>query len=173
VTLPHRHTWSSRSISYRTCKTSSTLHPHELTPVRPSFCPMRECIQHLDAAECRSTQFAIKISMKLVYTVHFLIKCNSNNGHLTRRISCPLALISCVTNWSLDGETMLTRVVQKCDTDVLFLNLKILSWWSKKVKTSWSESASELYRPSDRRLSAKWLPTWSAWRSPTAVFSVF
>jgi hypothetical protein len=23
----------------------------------------------------------------------------------------------------------------------------------------WSESASELYRPSDRRLSAKWLPT--------------
>jgi hypothetical protein len=26
-------------------------------------------------------------------------------------------------------------------------------------KTPWSESASELYRPSDRRLSAKWLPT--------------
>jgi hypothetical protein len=27
-----------------------------------------------------------------------------------------------------------------------------------KKKTPWSESASELYRPSDRRLSAKWLP---------------
>jgi hypothetical protein len=26
-------------------------------------------------------------------------------------------------------------------------------------KTPWPESASELYRPSDRRLSAKWLPT--------------
>jgi hypothetical protein len=26
-------------------------------------------------------------------------------------------------------------------------------------KTPWSGSASELYRPSDRRLSAKWLPT--------------
>jgi hypothetical protein len=25
--------------------------------------------------------------------------------------------------------------------------------------TPWSESASELYRPNDRRLSAKWLPT--------------
>jgi hypothetical protein len=25
----------------------------------------------------------------------------------------------------------------------------------KKLKTPWSESASELYRPSDRRLSAK------------------
>jgi hypothetical protein len=25
----------------------------------------------------------------------------------------------------------------------------------------WSESASELYRPSDRRLSAKWLPTFA------------
>jgi hypothetical protein len=28
-----------------------------------------------------------------------------------------------------------------------------------KKKTPWSESANELYRPSDRRLSAKWLPT--------------
>jgi hypothetical protein len=28
-----------------------------------------------------------------------------------------------------------------------------------KTKTPWSESASELYRPSDRRLSAKRLPT--------------
>jgi hypothetical protein len=28
-------------------------------------------------------------------------------------------------------------------------------------KTPWSESASELYRPSDRRLSAKWLPTFA------------
>jgi hypothetical protein len=28
-----------------------------------------------------------------------------------------------------------------------------------KKKTPWSESASELYRPSDSRLSAKWLPT--------------
>jgi hypothetical protein len=29
---------------------------------------------------------------------------------------------------------------------------------SLQKKTPWSESASELYRPSDRRLSAKWLP---------------
>jgi hypothetical protein len=28
-------------------------------------------------------------------------------------------------------------------------------------KTPWSESASELYRQSDRRLSAKWLPTFA------------
>jgi hypothetical protein len=33
------------------------------------------------------------------------------------------------------------------------------SAWLKK--TSWSESASELYRSSDRRLSAKWLPTFA------------
>jgi hypothetical protein len=31
----------------------------------------------------------------------------------------------------------------------------------KKKKTPWSESASELYRPSDRRLSAKRLPTFA------------
>jgi hypothetical protein len=30
-----------------------------------------------------------------------------------------------------------------------------------KRKTPWSESASELYRPSDRRISAKWLPTFA------------
>jgi hypothetical protein len=30
-----------------------------------------------------------------------------------------------------------------------------------KKKAPWSESASELYRPSDRRLSAKWLPTFA------------
>jgi hypothetical protein len=29
----------------------------------------------------------------------------------------------------------------------------------KNKQSPWSESASELYRPSDRRLSAKWLPT--------------
>jgi hypothetical protein len=31
----------------------------------------------------------------------------------------------------------------------------------KNKQTPWSESASELYRPSDRRLSAKWLPTFA------------
>jgi hypothetical protein len=30
-----------------------------------------------------------------------------------------------------------------------------------KEKTPWSESASELYQPSDRLLSAKWLPTFA------------
>jgi hypothetical protein len=30
-----------------------------------------------------------------------------------------------------------------------------------KIKTPWSESASELYRLSDRRLSTKWLPTFA------------
>jgi hypothetical protein len=32
---------------------------------------------------------------------------------------------------------------------------------NKEKKTPWSESASELYRPSDRHLSAKWLPTFA------------
>jgi hypothetical protein len=46
-------------------------------------------------------------------------------------------------------------------------------------QTSWPESASELYRPRDRHLLAKLVPTflriagatWSAWRIPMAVFS--
>jgi hypothetical protein len=42
---------------------------------------------------------------------------------------------------------------------------RVGSWTDPRVglcvvkKTPWSESASELYRSSDRRLSAKWLPT--------------
>jgi hypothetical protein len=52
--------------------------------------------------------------------------------------------------------------------------------YKKKEQTPWSESASELYRPSDRRLSAKLVPT-SADREclvvstagPQAAFSVF
>jgi hypothetical protein len=34
---------------------------------------------------------------------------------------------------------------------------------TKNKQTPWSESASELYRPSDHRLSAKWLPTVADW----------
>jgi hypothetical protein len=39
---------------------------------------------------------------------------------------------------------------------VVAINTSVLN---KTKKTPWSESASELYRQSDRRLSAKWLPT--------------
>jgi hypothetical protein len=33
--------------------------------------------------------------------------------------------------------------------------------WQKNKQAPWSESASELYRPSDRRFSAKWLPAFA------------
>jgi hypothetical protein len=41
--------------------------------------------------------------------------------------------------------------------DVLFCN----QCSGKKLKTPWPESASELYRLSDRRLSAKLVPTFA------------
>jgi hypothetical protein len=38
----------------------------------------------------------------------------------------------------------------------------LMIWLKIKTKqTQWSESASELYRPNDRRLSAKSLPTFA------------
>jgi hypothetical protein len=48
-------------------------------------------------------------------------------------------------------------------------NWEVLKFWMKysqvnkqnKKRTPWSESANELYRPSDRRFSAKWLPTFA------------
>jgi hypothetical protein len=39
---------------------------------------------------------------------------------------------------------------------------RILGFIDRVTKNSpWPESTSELYRPSDRRLSAKLVPTWS------------
>jgi hypothetical protein len=49
-------------------------------------------------------------------------------------------------------------VAMLCYEYVLFLLESVLY---KKKKLPWSESTSELYRPSDRRLSAKWLPTFA------------
>jgi hypothetical protein len=59
----------------------------------------------------------------------------------------------------------------------------VTTWhgWQGIKKTPWLQSASELYRPSDRRLSTKLMPTflriegatWSAWRIPMAVCSAF
>jgi hypothetical protein len=51
----------------------------------------------------------------------------------------------------------------------------------KKIQTPWPESASELYRPSERHLSAKLVPTFAdrgvsrskRGGSPTAVISIF
>jgi hypothetical protein len=39
-----------------------------------------------------------------------------------------------------------------------FITLKMYALNTALKKAPWSESESELYRPSDRRLSAKWLP---------------
>jgi hypothetical protein len=47
----------------------------------------------------------------------------------------------------------------------IFKNLNDEKWKAleniKQTKTPWPESASELYRPSDRRLSAKLVPTFA------------
>jgi hypothetical protein len=40
-------------------------------------------------------------------------------------------------------------------------NEEIHNSYSSNKQTPWSDSASELYRPSDRRLSVKWLPTFA------------
>jgi hypothetical protein len=48
---------------------------------------------------------------------------------------------------------------------------------NENVVTQWPESASELYRPSDRRLSTKLVPTFAdrgvSRGSPTAVIWIF
>jgi hypothetical protein len=46
-------------------------------------------------------------------------------------------------------------------TDNCYWTTTIITDCPKTKQTPWSESASELYRPSDHRLSAKWLPTFA------------
>jgi hypothetical protein len=55
------------------------------------------------------------------------------------------------------------RLQEKIPQLWLYVTLRYATTTSRafKKKTPWSESASELYRPSDRRFSAKWLPTFA------------
>jgi hypothetical protein len=53
------------------------------------------------------------------------------------------------------GSEVLTAVVMKGDQSIAIP----LPSQNKTKQTPWPESASELYRPSDRRLSAKLVPT--------------
>jgi hypothetical protein len=83
-----------------------------------------------------------------------------------------------VTKWKTWNTSVTTVCVPaeiwtKCSTQVkpeptcmvtAYVLSELLTWWrkkKKKKKTPWSESANEVYRPSDRRLSAKWLPTFA------------
>jgi hypothetical protein len=72
-------------------------------------------------------------------------------------------------------------IIHKLPYHSLLCSLDIYSIVKRNTKkTPWSESANELYRPSDRRLSAKLVPTFAdrgchvvRVTDPTAVFSVF
>jgi hypothetical protein len=59
------------------------------------------------------------------------------------------------------GTCILNKAVYKQEYEVSTQTCftKEICYTKIKKKTPWSESASELYRPSDRRMSAKWLPT--------------
>jgi hypothetical protein len=58
------------------------------------------------------------------------------------------------------------RAFRHRDNYILVLSTKMLEWTNKTKQTPWSESASELYRPSNSRLSAKLVPTFAhrGWR---------
>jgi hypothetical protein len=66
-----------------------------------------------------------------------------------------------LNNWTLFSDYRFFRempvscIVQDCGHSERHQKNK------QKNQTPWSESASELYRPSDRRISAKWLPTFA------------
>jgi hypothetical protein len=51
--------------------------------------------------------------------------------------------------------------IKDCSVLKMKLFRNLLRNKTKLNSTPWSESASELYRPSDRRLSAKWLPNFA------------
>jgi hypothetical protein len=75
--------------------------------------------------------------------------------------------VTSVAHWRTNDQQQALRRQTDCyscypifyRTSMTILKCLLLLPWKKK--TPWSESASELYRPSDRRLSAKWLPTFA------------
>jgi hypothetical protein len=92
---------------------------------------------------------------------------NAFMGLVAALIYCRVASIILLAASRLFDEVVYAAV------DYVLLNLisvtplriqwQVLLFWKFSKKTNkqapWSESASELYRPSDRLLSAKWLPT--------------
>jgi hypothetical protein len=77
------------------------------------------------------------ISVTFIIDMHFYVTVATNCWGLTR----------CVNGNDVIGHV---PTFSCFSISIFFFNL-----------TPWSESASELYRPSDRRLSAKWLPTFA------------
>jgi hypothetical protein len=62
----------------------------------------------------------------------------------------------------LKGQQLYTLVDIHCSTGFSrHIIMATMMMIIKIIKTPWSESASELYRLSDRHLSAKWLPTFA------------
>jgi hypothetical protein len=67
-----------------------------------------------------------------------------------RSCECSLIYLLAPSRWAVASQ-------RNCTQSLLLLH-NVLGH-AVVEKTPWSESARELYRPSDRRLSAKWLPT--------------
>jgi hypothetical protein len=63
--------------------------------------------------------------------------------------------------WNRPSMLLLKTETESSVRHVVLLNKRTMNTGQnyEKKETPWSESASEVYRPSDRRLLAKWLPT--------------
>jgi hypothetical protein len=65
------------------------------------------------------------------------------------------------TTWNIYISINITVIWNVPDVTMAYFYVNCMPQVCIKKKTPWSESASELYRPSDRRLPAKWLPTFA------------
>jgi hypothetical protein len=59
------------------------------------------------------------------------------------------------------GRSERTKTMRMESSNCIFGPAEEHDEYTNKQKTPWSESAGELYRPSDSRLSAKWLSTFA------------
>jgi hypothetical protein len=75
---------------------------------------------------------------------------------------CPLPLVTCSWRGFLVAqENPFLYLLIKLAVFLRYVAFIRACSFDALQNTSWSESASELYRPRDRRLSAKWLPTFA------------
>jgi hypothetical protein len=93
---------------------------------------------------CRPAEFGTPLTAEYSYRVYVLIMGTDVRKGCGRRVSFPHVRTAFYASAFLPSASTHTHARTEAYT-------------TNDKQTPWSESASELYRPSDRRLSAKWL----------------
>jgi hypothetical protein len=169
----YNNAFHSRWEIYQSC---CTLHYAIITTVYLFICRQMALLWATARTEVSTTTFVFDCIVKhetsqLAFyclrnrgSEHVLMGVSKDSDTRLHHIVCHWIILP--LNWeTMDGVWIRNQIywtLKQIVTTYNFDSLIELHNESTKKKTPWPESASELYRPSDRCLSAKWLPTFAA-----------